>query len=132
MAPAPTPTDVVRGAFAARTRRDFDALAQRFAPDARWRAVQDGPWNCESRDAIIEVMRRNTADAGSRDAIAGIEEVGERVVVAFRPDPDREVDAGKLDDGLVYVVVSLRDGLIVELKACADRPAALAYAQSPA
>lgn len=127
MALAATPTDVVRGAFAARARGDFDALADWFAPDAQWRAVQDGPWNCEDRRTIIATMRRNNPIPPD-DEIGELEPVGERVVVGFRPGPSRE----RPDEGLVYIVVSVRDGLIAELKACADRPAALAYAQSPA
>jgi hypothetical protein len=36
-------------------------LEHELATDARWRAVTDGPWNCEGREAIIETMSRNLA-----------------------------------------------------------------------
>jgi hypothetical protein len=36
---------------------------------------------------------------------------------------------GRVDEGIAYMVVTVRDGHIVELKGCADRPAAVSYAQ---
>jgi hypothetical protein len=35
-----------------------------------------------------------------------------------------------LDEGIAYVVVTMRDGLVIELKGCADQAAAMTYAQS--
>lgn len=37
-----------------------------------------------------------------------------------------------MDQGFAYVVVTMRDGRVVELKGCADRAAATTYAQSGA
>jgi hypothetical protein len=37
-----------------------------------------------------------------------------------------------LDDGIAYVVVTIRAGKIIEMKGCADRAAAIAYSQSGA
>ncbi len=34
------------------------------------------------------------------------------------------------DDGIAYVVVTMRDGLVTEMKGCADRAAAMTYAQT--
>ncbi|HUY97912.1 MAG TPA: hypothetical protein VMW47_09910 [Verrucomicrobiae bacterium] len=41
------------GAFA---RRDLATVEGRLAADARWRAVEDGPWNCQGREAILDVL----------------------------------------------------------------------------
>ena len=54
-------TQLVRDAFEAFSNGDLDALAAAFAPDAKWRAVEDGPRNCHSRDAILARMRENLA-----------------------------------------------------------------------
>jgi hypothetical protein len=35
-----------------------------------------------------------------------------------------------MDEGIAYIVVTVREGHIVELKGCADRSAAVSYAQS--
>jgi hypothetical protein len=53
----------------------------------------------------------------------------QRPVVAFRPARHAS-GAWPLDGGVRYVVVSLRGGRVVEMKGCADRDAALAYAQT--
>jgi hypothetical protein len=47
--------------------------------------------------------------------------LGGRIVVAFRPDRPREDDR-PLDQGIVYVVVAMRDGLVIELKAAPTGP----------
>ncbi len=115
-------------------RRTWEAVAQGdlapleaiLAPDAKWRAVEDGPWNCENRARILEVMRRNLAK-GLTGSIEEVLELGERVIVAFRPEHH---DAGRwpLDEGIRYVVLTMRDGIVTEMKGCADRKTALAYA----
>ncbi len=75
----------VSGLWEALSRGDLGPLAAALDPQARWRAVEDGPWNCESREAIVEVMLANLARALS-GRIEDAFEVGDRVVVAFRPD----------------------------------------------
>jgi ketosteroid isomerase-like protein len=52
---------LIQRLWAALYRGDLSVLEQEFAADARWRAVTDGPWNCEGREAIIQTMARNLA-----------------------------------------------------------------------
>jgi hypothetical protein len=54
---------------------------------------------------------------------------GSRVIVAFRPEQAAQLDR-PADEGIAYMVVTIRDGHIVEMKGCADRSAAVSYAQS--
>jgi ketosteroid isomerase-like protein len=105
---------------------DLSVLEQELAPDARWRAVTDGPWNCENRGAILETMSRNLAGR-VRGKIEETIQDGPRVLVAFRPETPLQNSDRPLDDGIAYVVVTVREGKIVELKGCADRTAAQAY-----
>ena len=64
---------------------DLEPLRITLAPHARWRAVEDGPWNCETVDASIEVMGHNLA-AGLSGRIEEVRGTGDRLIVAFRPD----------------------------------------------
>ena len=107
---------------------DLSVLEGALAPEAKWRGVEDGPWICENRKMILTVMERNL-DGGLVGRIEETVEVGERIVVAFRPDQPRD-NGRPLDQGIAYVVVTMRDGRVVELKGCADRAAAMTYAQT--
>ncbi len=107
---------------------DLGVLEAVLAPDAQWRGVEDGPWRCENRQMILKVMERNLA-GGLVGRIEETVELGERIVVAFRPAQPRE-DGRPLDQGIAYVVVTMRDGRVIELKGCVDRAAAMAYAQT--
>lgn len=49
----------MRRTWEAISRGDLQPLEAALAPDARWRAVVDSPWNCENRDAILDVMKGN-------------------------------------------------------------------------
>jgi ketosteroid isomerase-like protein len=117
---------LVRDTWTAVARGDLDAMEAALAPDARWRAVEDGPWNCHSRAEILEVMRGNLA-RGLAGEIDEVLTAGDRTVVAFRPARPR-TGSWPLDGGIRYVVLTVRDGLIAEMKGCADRAAALQYA----
>jgi ketosteroid isomerase-like protein len=118
---------LVRDTWDALSQGDLSPLETVLAPDAKWRAVEDGPWNCENRGQIIDVMTENLKGRLSGH-IDDAFEIGDRVVVAFRPD--REPDGWPLDDGIRYVVVSVDDDLITEMKGCASRQVALDYAQA--
>jgi hypothetical protein len=56
-------------------------------------------------------------------------DVGERTVVAFRPQ-SQDPGAWPLDDGIRYVVLTMRGDLVAEMKGCRDRTTAIAYAES--
>jgi ketosteroid isomerase-like protein len=107
---------------------DLSVLEGVLDPEAKWRGVEDGPWICENRKTILEVMGRNLR-GGLVGQIEEAVEVGGRIVVAFRPDRPRD-DGRPLDQGIAYVVVTMRDGRVIELKGCADRAAAMTYAQA--
>ncbi len=51
------------------------------------------------------------------------------MIVTFRPEQPTQLDR-PVDEGIAYMVVTVRDGQIVEMKGCADRSAAVSYAQS--
>jgi ketosteroid isomerase-like protein len=106
---------------------DLSVLERALDSEAKWRGVQDGQI-CENRKMILEVMERNLHD-GFVGQIEETVEVGERIVVAFRPDQPRN-DERPLDQGIAYVVVTMRDGRVIELKGCVDRAVAMAYAQT--
>jgi|SRR5271165_1075777 len=109
---------------------DLAPVQAALAPDAKWRAVEDGPWNCENRTAILEVLARNVGDGRLAGSVEEIIELEGRMIVAFRADRARGRGAWPLDGGLRYVVLSIRGGEIVEMKGCRDRQTALAYAGS--
>jgi ketosteroid isomerase-like protein len=117
----------VREAWAALSRGDFETVEAAFAADARWRAVEDGEWNCENRTQILNVMRENRARRVLEGDVEEVLDVGKRVVVAFRP-ARHDPEGWPLDNGIRYVVLTLDNGLVTEIKGCLNRQVALAYA----
>ncbi len=106
---------------------DLSVLEGALDPEAQWLGVEDGQI-CENRKMILKVMKRNLT-VGFAGRIEETVEVGGRIVVAFRPDHPRD-DGRPLDQGVAYVVVTMHNGRVIELKGCADRAAAMTYAQT--
>lgn len=52
------------------------------------------------------------------------------MLVAFRPDQPYDAGNRPLDDGIAYMVITVSDDTIIELKGCADRAGAATYAQT--
>jgi ketosteroid isomerase-like protein len=119
--------EVVRRAWEAMIEGGPEILGDVLAPDARWYGVEDGQL-CDGRKAIIDVMSRNLAGR-LRGRIEETIQEGSRVIVAFRPEQPARVDR-PLQEGIAYMVVTVRDGHIVEMKGCADRAIALSYVQA--
>lgn len=117
----------VRDSWEALAAGDLRPFAQALAPDARWRAVVDGPWNCGSRDAIVEAMARNLEN-GLAGELEEIVPVGsDRLIVAFRP-ARHAPGAWPLDDGIRYLVLTFAGEQLREMKGCATHAAAHEYA----
>ena len=111
----------------ARLTGDLEPLRDALAPDAQWFNVSEGEWDCHDRDTILRVMRSNM-DRGISGRMEDVEQFGSRIVVGVRPSgrpPSR-----RLDNGLVYVVVTVSNGVITELKASESRASAVRYAQT--
>jgi ketosteroid isomerase-like protein len=106
---------------------DLSVLEAALAPDAQWYGVQDGQV-CENRKMILQLIGRHQP-SGYAGRIEETVEVSGRIVVAFRPDHPRNDDR-PLEDGIAYVVVTMRDQRMIEMKGCADRAAAMTYAQT--
>ena len=118
----------MRQAWEALERGDLDVIEAVLAPEAKWRGVEDGPWNCESRKMILNTLTRDVLD-GYFVHLEDAFERSDRVVVAIRPDA-RRPSKWPLENGIRHLVVTMRDGVITEIKGCADRRAALEYADA--
>jgi len=119
--------ELVRRAWDALLQGGPEVLGEVLAPDAQWYGVEHGQL-CDGRRAIIDVMSRNLAGR-VRGRIEETIQDGSRVIVAFRPEQQAQLDR-PVDEGIAYVVVTVRDEQIVEMKGCADRSAAVSYVQS--
>jgi hypothetical protein len=108
-------------------RGELAPLQAALEPAARWRAVEDGPWNCESAPAIVDVMRHNLETGRSEGRIEESFALGDRVLVAFRPTNNPN-PAWPLEDGLRWMVVTFAGDRVAELKGCATRADVLSYA----
>jgi ketosteroid isomerase-like protein len=118
---------LVRETWEAIAGGDLSVLEAVLTPDARWLAVEDGPWNCENREMILVAMGHNV-EGGLSGTIEEVLDVGpERVLVGFRPDRHGP-EAWPLDEGVRYMVLTLRGELVSQMKGCATRDAAVAYA----
>ena len=112
-------TDVIERGLAAWSRGDLDALEAILDPAVTLRAMQPGPWDCQNREAVMQLLRaretqRNVNDPRGADlrrvddntylvsGVAGGDGLATRVsidngqVVALQqvstdePDPDAE------------------------------------------
>jgi ketosteroid isomerase-like protein len=120
------PIALLHRVWDARAAADLGVLEAALAPDAKWRPIDDGPWICENRADIMRVVRQNLAH-GLDGRIEETATYGERTVVAFRPSDAWHGDR-PLEDGIAYVVVTVHDGAITEMKGCATRASAEEYA----
>jgi ketosteroid isomerase-like protein len=120
--------ELLHRTWKAMTGGDFAVLEESLAESAKWHGVEDGQL-CSGRTEILEVMRRNLPGR-LRGSIEETIQTGPRVLVAFRPEQPSDTGDRPLDDGIAYLVVTIGDGKIIELKGCADRATAQAYLAS--
>lgn len=123
--------DLVREAYTAYGRGDVDRMLTFVDQDLEWTYLppgmdDPGPQTCHGRGELARAVRRNTASG----LVSQIEEItghGDRVLIVLRTVPGDEAAEAPYRE-LTHMVVTVREGRIVALRACRDRAEARAAA----
>ena len=117
---------IVREAFLAYTRGEIARMLELVDPDLEWTGIGTGQEDSAGvrvgRDELEQALRRQ-ASSGLRVALEEVVASGDNVMVVMRT-PGLDSNRPGLPDDLTYDVVTVRNGLIVGLRACQDRAAA--------
>jgi ketosteroid isomerase-like protein len=122
---------IVREAFLAYSRGDVAAMMDFVDPDLEWTYLDPGmvnppPQTCHGRGELQKALIRQ-AERGLRAELEQVVASGEQVMLVMRTpgvDQYRTWEAGDR----TYDVATVRDGVIVALRACRDRAEAQALA----
>ena len=122
---------IVREAFLAYNRGDIARMMDFVDPELEWTYLDPGlagpdPQTCHGRDELEKALLRQ-AERGLRAELEQVIAAGEKVMVVMRMpglDQHRQWHAGDQS----YDVLTLRDGVIVALRACRDGGEAQALA----
>lgn len=115
---------IVREAFLAYTRGDVAAVMGLVGPGLEWTSLDPGPGDprprvAHGRDELEKVLLRQ-AGLGLRAELEEVIAAGDQVIVVMRTPGDDQGRRGRGEDR-IYDVVTVREGLIVGLRACRDR-----------
>ena len=123
--------ELIRVAYEAYARGDFDSILQLVDPDLEWTFLDPSfedpdPQVCHGREQLQLALERQ-AEQGLRSELQEVLGNGERVMVVVRTPGVDAYRARKADD-LNFDVFTMREGRVVALHACRDREEALAIA----
>jgi ketosteroid isomerase-like protein len=123
--------DVVRGAYEAFSRGEFDAVVDLLHPEVEWVPPTDSvePQPLRGRDAVREYLAPNIFDEQTAEPLELIEE-GDRVLVVARVRA-RARGSGIEIDQVVYHLFTIENRLAVRFSAHIDRNDALAALRGP-
>jgi ketosteroid isomerase-like protein len=125
---------IVREAFLAYDRGDVARMMEFVDPDLEWTFLDPSlgdphPQTCRGRGELEKALRRQ-AERGLRPELEQVIAAGNKVMLVMRTpgvDQYREREA----EDRTYDVITVRDGLIVEMCACRDRGEAHVMAGIP-
>jgi ketosteroid isomerase-like protein len=120
---------IVREAFLAYDKGDVKRLMEFVDPDLEWSHpdLDRGTPQCDGREELANALREQ-ADLGLRAELEEVVAAGDQVIVVMRTPGVDEYRHRLQADDRTYDVVTVRDGLIVGLRACRDRGEARAVA----
>ena len=111
---------IVREAFLAYDRGDIARMLEFVDPALEWTRLDDAETQTRHGRLELEKALRRQAEYGLRGQIEQVVAAGEKVILVMRtPGIDQYRD--QEGDDRTYDVVTVRDGLIVTLRACRDR-----------
>jgi ketosteroid isomerase-like protein len=115
---------IVREAFLAYDRGDVERMMDFVDPDLEWTHLDPGLGKSQLRTdhgrCELENALRRQLDLGLRAELEEVIAAGEHVMLVMRT-PGVDEYRSRQDDDRTYDVATVRDGLIVELRACRDR-----------
>jgi ketosteroid isomerase-like protein len=122
---------IVREAFLAYDRGDVARMMELVDPDLEWSYLAPGDESPEpqfrrGRDELEKALRLQ-ADRGLQAELEAVVAAGDQVIVVTRTPGVDEYRRTQADDR-TYDVVTVRNGLIVGLRACRDHDEARALA----
>jgi uncharacterized protein len=122
---------MVRTAYEAYARGDLPALLSVVDPDLEWTYLDPNiphpePQVCHGR-VELERALGGLAEHRFRAELEEVAGVGDRVMVCVRI-PGLDAQRGRAGDDRSYVVLTIRDGRIVQLRDCRDREEARSLA----
>lgn len=104
--------ELARDGLAAWKRGDFDALRELLAPEATWRAVEPGEWDCGSRDDILRTLRERDEQGFTRGGFELVEGGPGAVILISHPaavgGPDWPEETA--------IALTFRDGKVVAMQ----------------
>jgi ketosteroid isomerase-like protein len=114
---------IVREAFLAYDRGDIARMMELVDPDLEWTYLDPGPDDPQpqtrhGREELQKALRRQ-ADLGLRAQLESVIAAGDQVILVMRTPGVDEYRHRSADDR-TYDVATVRDGLIVGLRACRD------------
>ena len=114
---------IVREAFLAYDRGDTARMMQFVHPDLQWfyldRGLADSQPQIRHGREELEKAVHQLADRGLRAQLEAVVAAGDRVIVVLQT-PGLDEYRDRLTGDWTYDVVTVRDGLIVELRGCRD------------
>jgi ketosteroid isomerase-like protein len=120
---------IIREAFLAYDRGDLGKVMEFVDPGLEW--THPGPGlgspQRDGRDELAKALRRQ-ADRGLRAELEEVVAAGDQVIVVMHTPGVDEYRGRPQADDRTYDVITVRDGLIVGLRACRDHGEARAVA----
>jgi len=112
---------IVREAFLAYDRGDVTRMMEFVDPDLEWTSLDPslGSQSDRGREQLGKAMRRQ-AERGWRAEVEQAIAAGEQVILVMRTPGVDEYTQREADDR-TFDVITVRDGMIVGLRACRDR-----------
>jgi ketosteroid isomerase-like protein len=120
--------ELIRRAYQAYANGDLAAMLEVVDPELEWTYLDPAlehptPQVCHGRHELEQVLR-HWAEHGLRAELDELTSSGELVMVGVRT-PGVDAHHGRQGDDRTYSVFTVRDGRIVALRDCRDRPEAL-------
>lgn len=122
---------LVRAAYEAYGRGDLAGMLDIIDPDLEWTYLDPSfadpePQTCHGRDELRRALQRQ-AEQGLRSEVTELASSGDKVMVVLRtPGVDRH--RVRQADDRNFLVLTLRQGRVVAMRACRDRAEARAVA----
>jgi ketosteroid isomerase-like protein len=105
---------------------DLAAIGELLDPNVRWGSPGDPSPPCQTREQVLSWYERGHA-AGATARVSGTAVVGDKILVGLvvAGTTDRQERGGR---ALAWLVLSLRDGRVVDIAGFDGRQEALAWA----